>query len=212
MSKDIKEKLKVIDSSISSYDERSGHIDKILGELEGENVLSLASSNDKIAQMLESQATFLLNSSDIDSGRKVEYGYYRDERDYRSNYSIGKNTVATEEVKIASLSEKANVDFPKVNIEHIDFRKVDISKRRNFLIDELCEINNPVNSLSSIIKVIHDNLINEINNKDDAKIVESLSSGLTVDEIASDFNISRRSVVRRIEKLCEKHLNKVITV
>ena len=106
--------LNIFDRKKESFSDRSKHIDYVLekdDELKqqinervrtGERI-----ENSKLGDYLDGIANYLLESKDIESGRKIEDDFYRSEKDYHSNFAIGKNTIPVDNQTMSVLGNQS---------------------------------------------------------------------------------------------------------
>ena len=209
MTSSLLKQVRKFDNGLDTYKERSEFISNIYENVDciGESAME----NSEIARTIEEQATYLLNGKDVESGRKQEYSYYRNESDYRSNYSVGGNTISTDFGEREDLhetydpNENLNIIIDNVNsLFYLD--KMSIEEKKRLIKIGLKEKDNELNDLSYLMMELYEYILDTLDDDVDRKVVEFCSKGLTELEIASMIGVSRRSVNKRINRICEKKI------
>ena len=207
MNKTLKE-VRKFNNDIKTFEERKDFIETLYQDKE---VLEEAMHNDKIAKTIEEQATYLLNSSDVSSGRKIEESYYRDEVDYRSNYPIGNKTISTD------IEQREDIHQTTNHIDEMfneDSRFDDMFCLLNMTTEEkkklikvgLKEKDNKDSTLQEVMQRLYDEIMSKLTDEIDKKIVELIHFDISMDSISDELNINKRNVYKRFERICEKKI------
>lgn len=206
MSKKCFEEINNFDNVLKTYQERKDFVEKTHKTIidNDTSIMVAAMNNTNVAKALENQATYLLNSCDVESGRKQEYAYYRDDKDYKSNYAIGENTIYTDNLEDFEryLASRNNVEIP-VNADRLDIEKMTPEHKKRFLKYGVNNLDGLSDVFKSKIKVLIDNIEKEAKDDTDRTIIYGLINGKTELTIARELGISRRSVNKRLNKLCK---------
>lgn len=199
--------LNNFDNVLKTYDERKSHVENTCESLESMNVSLMveAMNNNSVSDIIEKQATYLLNSLDVESGRKQEYGYYRDDTDYKSNYAIGGNTLLTDNLDDFEryMANKSIGKFETTS-DLLDIKVMTPDNKKRFLkygIGDM-DLKSFSNQFQSKIKILIDNIIDSTKDDIDKEIVINLINGESELSISEKLGISRRSVNKRLNKIC----------
>lgn len=209
MTSNLLKQIRKFDNGLDTYIERTEFIEELYADVD--LVGSTAMCNSEMARTLEEQATYLLNSKDVESGRKQEYAYYRNESDYRSNYSVGINTVSTDFEQREDLHEvyfsesESNITIDNVN-ELFYLDNMTVEEKKRLIKIGLREKDNDKNSLSDTMQDLYEYILDILDDDIDKRVLTLCSNGLTELEIADHIGVSRRSINKRINRICEKKI------
>lgn len=171
--------------------------------------------SNKHFQELEKMATQLLRSKDVDSCRSLDYSFYESEKDYRSRYSIGKNSYSTD------FQERRNELFFEA------LSNFDIESDFNEVVN-LCNISR--NDLIGLIK----NGVRQRNNDDFSPVIQQrlnelyllmveiikseskdlipifnlMSEGMNGSEIAQELGIHKSTASKKMSRVLKALQNK----
>ena len=211
----------VFNKEIDSIEGRKQHVSNLLSgfddisemvalELEkGSNL-----ENTKIGGYLDRVANYLLESKDIDSGRKIEDTFYLSEKDYRSHYAMGRNCYPSSE-DVLDYYEKELVNdqgASNINREYIDrlfnASKLTESDLRRFITSGCNYPNNISNHLKESVDWLYDELY-RLASKGEREIMELFHDGKNIKEIAMIKGVTDRSVRKSLKNICRKGAEKV---
>lgn len=158
-------------------------------------------------KFIDNVANYLLESSDIESGRKIEDTFYRNEKQYRSSYAMGKNTIASNELVEYQLNEDTLTDnlsdekgyiMRLFNVDNLDKTTI---KRLIMNIGKKSEIHNE--TLLSALSWFEDELKLILNDKE-LEFINLFKNGDSIATIATEIGRTRQTVNKKLNNICEK--------
>ncbi|KRL07913.1 hypothetical protein [Liquorilactobacillus hordei] len=204
---------KLFDKEKKTFYDRSKHIDRIINEETLNNeIRGVISKNGTIEETntgnyLDRIANYLLESKDLPSGRKVEYGYYRSERDYRSNFTTGRNTVPISSEIIEQLNEISVNTNKHINKEFIKrlFNPQSLSEDdiRRFIINGCNYTQTDLEELRGAISWLWDVIINECTGRE-KEVIKMFDGDITVREIAEKSETTFQNIYKILKNICKK--------
>lgn len=209
--------IKKFNNKLESYEERRSHVESVFAAAPGvtqyiENTMIGNPSpleQQAIPRTIEEHGTYLLNSKDVTSGREQEYSYYRDERDFRSNYAAGNRTVSTDIEEREDLHEQ--VDFLATSIIPIeylnrlfDFDSMTSSEWMKMLKFGLKDKDNPESMLKEFMSYMYELIQESIEDPEDLLIVDLLIAGKSQEQIGVELDKSRATIGYRINNVIRK--------
>lgn len=208
----------IFDKNIKTFKERSENVQRNLefSLVEDEIRKNLSrgevTEDTQIGKYLDSVANYLLASDDVPSGRKAKDSHYRNEKDYRNNYSIGRNTIAdTEKVVDFSddLVEREQFIDRKGYIKRLfDPKNLTIDVLRDFIVNWGNYTQVETEELREAIKWLQME-IRECVTEDEWKLIKKFEKFHTMTEVALNMGISQPAVSKKIKKICQK-IQKVV--
>lgn len=106
--------LNVFDKNKELFHERSKHIghffendDTLKKQINQQVCTGERIEDSKLGEYLDNIANYLLESKDIESGRKIKNDYYRSEKDYHSNFAMGKHTIPVDSQTINAFNDSS---------------------------------------------------------------------------------------------------------
>lgn len=157
---------------------------------------------------LEKLGTYLINSPDVETHRKVEDSFYLNEKNYKMHNKIGYNTIPDSvqvETELENRSEfNSSLDdgfimnlFNPQNVSEDDLRR--------FIINwgNYTQIDNKV--LRDEIEDLQ-NEIESVANANDFIMLNLFSYGLNVTETAKEMGITQPNVTKRVKNLAHRYL------
>lgn len=156
---------------------------------------------------LEKLGTYLINSPDVETHRKVEDSFYLNEKDYRNNSAVGKNTYPNSqevEVELESSSEigdEITDDYLKrlfnpQNVSEDDLRRFIINWGNYTQIDNKV-LRDEIEDLQSEIE--------SVANANDFIMLNLFSYGLNVTETAKEMGVTQGTLSTRIKQLVKRY-------
>lgn len=156
---------------------------------------------------LEKLGTYLIDSPDVETHRKVEDSFYLNEKDYRNNSAVGKNTYPNSqevEIELESLSEIGD----KLTDEYLKrlFNPQNVSEGdlRRFIINwgNYTQIDNKV--LRDEIEDLQSE-IESVANTNDFIMLNLFSYGLNVTETAKEMGVTQGTLSTRVKQLVKRY-------
>ncbi|WP_461199349.1 hypothetical protein [Enterococcus sp. N249-2] len=204
-------KLRSFDNKIKNYEDRKKYVENVLEQVNVEDIIKNSLNNDNhiynnTEKYLEDLGTYLLDSQDIPSGRKVEETFYHKESHLYRN-AISKNTMELDKTYIENLGALHNRESNKINEEYISrlFSNIDASSVRNIIRKMDSELNEIENSyLRDYIDFIFNDTINKCNDGKDLLVINLYSKGLTEMMISEKIKISQPAINKRLKKITKK--------
>lgn len=198
-----------LDYSIGSCDERikyvneviENHLDKLTPK-DGE----LSELGNKITYTLEKLGTYIIQSNDIKSERRVDKSFYRTEKNYRQT-AMGRHT---ETVDFESREDLHNLidegGGGQYSQEYLSklFNFASMSDKEKYRVIKygLPEKGGET-QLAPIFDYVYDLLIEACENDTDKQIIECLVHNLSQTDIGLELHISQQAVYKRIKKLID---------
>jgi len=157
---------------------------------------------------LEQLGTYLINSPDIETHRKVENSFYLNEKDYLEHNKTGRNTYADSEEVNNELEMKYEFDNDNLELKYVmrlfNPQKLSEDDLRRFIINW----GNYTNIDNKLLREEIEDLQSEIESVANAKDFEMLSlfgHGLNVTECAKELGSTHQAVSDRIKKLINRY-------
>lgn len=208
-------KKEVFNKKLTTVDERREHIETLLGDEDGVGAIVKKESkkgnqfeNTGTGSYLESVANYLLESKDVDSGRKVENSFYRSEKDYRSNYSMGRSSYPSDSDVLDFFENASNkstdIRLEKEYIDRLfDPEKLSEDDIRRFIIKG-CNYPSDINKQ---LKQAADGLYDYLSancSKGEKEILAYFRKGEDLKEVAKIKGVTNRAVQQSIKNICKK--------
>lgn len=199
----------VYDNEINDVKTRSSHVEEMIAQMEEQSGSCLADYDAEITQAeLERIGTYLLTSKDIESNREGEYTYYLDERDYRSHYAIGKNSMSVDPIEDSELFGMYEPEDVIAITTPENFRKIlgrmGVSNFRELLIHwrEIRDRLSDEVDLTLWNELIESMIANS--SEKEFELIISLITGHTIEDSAKSLGITRQAAFNRLKKLARK--------
>lgn len=209
--------LTVFDKNKEFFNERSKHIDYIL---ENDNNLRKQITkqvcvgerieDSKLGEYLDNIANYLLESKDVESGRKIKNDYYRSEKDYHSNFAIGKHTVPVDSQTISSFSDSS---------EHIDYsingdylrklfspEKLSEDDIRRFIVAGYNYTKVKNKELGGAVKWLNDEIW-LVASKGEKEIIKLFDGNRKIKEVAEIKGITSQAISYYLKNISQKVIN-----
>lgn len=157
-------------------------------------------SDVRTSRLLEKAASYFLKSKDIDSGRSVEDSFYEDERDYRSHYEIGKNTVAVDDfVMLVDNGELSDSYLYRL----FDVQKYQKADLRRLIMYGCNYLEQSSGALYRHLSAFVDDLYG-VATPAEIRVLNLLTHGYNQTEIAAAEGVARSSIIERIDHMGNK--------
>lgn len=172
----------------------------------GENI-----SDTSFGNFLDDVANYLLESKDIDSGRKIEDTFYRNEKHYKSSYAMGKNTAVDTDLTEWKMNEQTIEDSVLD-----DYSSVNGYLNRLFNTDNLdrMEIRKLIMNISKLEKVTSKELLSAFEwfedvlkdslSEKDLDFVSLFKKYDKIADISKELNVSSQAVSNKLTRVCDK--------
>lgn len=152
-----------------------------------------------------------MESQDIDSGRKIEDTFYRNEKHYKTSYSIGKNTAVNTDLVEWKMNEHTLMDselddyssssgymsrlFNPNNLDRITIRKIIMN------MGEFDKVKDK--ELISALEWFEDVLNDSLNEKE-LEFISLFKECNKVSDVSDKLNVSAQAVSNKLTRLCDK--------
>lgn len=209
--------IKNFNNKLKNYEERRSHVEFVFAANPGitqyiENMMirnPTQLEQQAIPKAIEEHGTYLLNSKDVTSGREQEYSYYRDERDFRSNYAAGRKTISTDIEEREDLHDKVEfLSTSIIPIEYLnrlfDFDSMSSSEWMKMLKFGLKEKDNPESMLREFMSYMYELIQESVEDPEDLLIVDLLIAGKSQEQIGVELDKSRATIGYRINNVIRK--------
>lgn len=205
---------KVFDKKLRTVEKRNRHIqntidnEKIRNEFLGDIKSQCLGQDAKSGHYLETIANYLLESPDIESGRKIRDTFYPSEKYYWSKSSVAKNLQVSSE-RLENIpddsNKQPNLDTLR-NLFKID--NIDQSVIRNVILLGFMnpEIRIKVSEIDDSLLDALDWLCSEIGQSmtaQDKKLIIMFDGQETVSSIANKLGVSHQNISKKIKKICK---------
>lgn len=201
-------KMRNFNNTIKSYDDRVRHVSDLLSDLEVDELVrqSLDGNSftyDNIEKNLEELGTYILESQDVESERKVEDSFYLNERRFNRG-TIYKNSVYVEKSVLENLQlEDLTGIEDTLHNEYIArlFKDITNAELINILknIDAANSLNNEF--LKDYISFICEDVIDNCSSGKDLAIINLFTKGNSSRSISKKVNLQHTTINRRVAKL-----------
>ncbi len=162
---------------------------------------------------LEQLGTYLINSPDVETHRKVEDSFYLNEKDYLEHNKTGRNTYADSEEVNNELEIKHEFDNDNLELKYVmrlfNPQKLTEDDLRRFIINW----GNYTKIENKLLREEIEDLQSEIESVANAKDFEMLSLfgyGLNVSDTAKELGIAQPNVTKRVRNLAHRYLKQGI--
>ena len=162
---------------------------------------------------LEQLGTYLINSPDVKTHRKVEDSFYLNEKDYLEHNKTGRNTYADSEEVNNELEIKHEFDNDNLELKYVmrlfNPQKLTEDDLRRFIINW----GNYTKIENKLLREEIEDLQSEIESVANAKDFEMLSLfgyGLNVSDTAKELGIAQPNVTKRVRNLAHRYLKQGI--
>lgn len=201
-----------------TFSERLDFIENNLNEHEWHNRLAKTviddnhSKGNSVSSFLDDVATYLLESKDIKSGRKVDNSYYRNDKDYYNNYSIGRNTTPLDTSIVEGLVDNQEVndsdyrDYLRTLFDYADLNEETI---KNLIFNWNADISECSNDFIDAWEWIHLEL-SEYLTESELELLEKFDGKRSISEVARICGVSQPYVSKKIKQVCTKVHKSVI--
>lgn len=205
----------IFDTRKKTFEERSKHIEMSISENKlNKEISNLINKNEtldgtKTGNYLERITNYLLESEDILSGRKVEYDYYRSEKDYKSNFATGRNSIPISNEIIEKINE-----YPQYTNKHIDINfikrlfnpeKLSEDDIRRFIVKGCNYTRTDSEELRNALSWLWDVIMTECTDRE-KEIVNMFDGKRTVKEVAEMQGITSQGISYFIKNISKKAL------
>lgn len=172
----------------------------------GENI-----SDTSFGNFLDDVANYLLESKDIDSGRKIKDTFYRNEKHYKSSYAMGKNTAVDTDLTEWKMNEQTIEDSVLD-----DYSSVNGYLNRLFNTDNLdrMEIRKLIMNIGKLEKVTSKELLSAFEwfkdvlkdslSEKDLDFVSLFKKYDKIADISKELNVSSQAVSNKLTRVCDK--------
>lgn len=212
---------RVFNKEIENIEGRKIYVADILGQIDNIDEMVARElekgsnlENTKIGGYLDRVANYLLESKDIESGRKINDTFYLSEKDYRSHYSMGRNCYPSSE-DVLDFYEKGAAEEQmqnNLNREYVDrlfnFSNLTESDMRRFITSGCNYPDDISEHLRQSIEWLYDELF-RIASKGEKEIMALFQEGKNIKEIALIKGVTERSVRKSLKNICRKGAEKV---
>lgn len=201
-----------------TFDERRKFIEDNLDAKEWHEKLAKTVIDDNyskvngVSSYLDDVATYLLESRDIKSGRKIDNSYYRNDKDYYNNYSIGKNTIPLDThivEEIIGQGTQQNNDSRRLLKNLLTYMTLDEDVIKNFVLHWNMDISDCSEEFTNTWEWIHLEL-GEYLTDVELELLQHFDGTRSMSEIARECNVSQPYISKQIKKICSKLHKSVI--
>lgn len=205
---------RIFDKNLRTVKERIEHIDSILNkskireEFLGDVKRGLLAQDSRSGHYLETVANYLLESPDIESGRKINNTFYPNEKYYWSKTSIAKCLKVSSD-KLENYPEEQRFEIGQDTIRVLfKFDRINQKVIRNFILLGLVnknkrdEASNNNQLLLEALNWLGEEIWNSMSEQD-RKLVLLFDGRNSISYVANLLGVSHQNISKKIKKICK---------
>lgn len=205
---------KLFDKKLRTVQKRTKHVQEMLDgiqirkEFSGDVRSGHLAQDSRSGHYLETVANYILESPDVESGRKINDTFYPSEKYYWSKTSLAKNLQVTSE-QLENLPEHNRIDYSSEALRSLfDIHNLNQDVIRNFIVlgmmkqekrtDVCADDENLLDALNWLSQEIEESLTSS-----DKILVAFFDGQNNLSTVAQMVGVSHQNVSKKLKKICK---------